>query len=753
MKKKLLFAMAAGAMLFATSCQNDLDVMGNVGNEALVSFTVTTPEMVTRAYSDGLSATHLQYAVYQGESELRDLTVTDGEIHGTTTVNLQLATGNTYTVLFWAAAEDAPYTVDFGAKTMTVDYNGALSNDENRDAFYAKHTFTVTGTQTETVKLYRPFAQLNIGTADYQASEDAGYVPTKSQVKVATYSTLNLWNGSVADETTCTYAFAAIPDGEEFPVDGYEYLAMNYVLVGAKQVVDVEFSYKDEASEAKTRTVGSVPVQRNYRTNIYGNLLTSMVDINVEIVPEYNEPAYEADALYQAAAFGGEVTLTEDVVLTNPLAIQANATIDLGGKTLTGIVTVAEGVQATISNGKIVNTDNTVSGITSNGDLTLNDVEVESARHALRIESGNAVINGGTYKVVPVSNSTLYALNAGDGANSIANVTIKGGTFIGPKGTMADSGGAVTVKTGSTVNIEGGDFSGGKTKTLSSNGTLVVTGGTFDQNPATYVAGGYTTLENNGTYTVIEGIKVENTDQLETVISNAPAGSTIVLAKNVNYGDITIGEWSDVIIESEENTTMRFITTADSKIENVTLKNATFNFTTGANQKAGSFVVIDAAAKIENLVIENCTLVGDGNKNSYGIYGQNPNASIVVKDCNFSKLGYAIQATAGGGYKSLLVENCTFDTIKSWAILPQYGYNGDLEITGCTFANTNGGLVKTGAFNGTFTFTNNTITNSVGHDGKDSKWFEVNASAATKVVSGNTKDGAAWTPGAENGLN
>ena len=149
MKKKLLFAMAAGAMLFATSCQNDLDVMGNVGDEALVSFSITTPEMVTRAYSDGTTANVLEYAVYNAAGDR--LTALGGEkaINISTNVEIQLATGNTYTVLFWAANENAPYGVDFDAKTMTVDYTNAVSNDETRDAFFAKHTFTVTGTQTE----------------------------------------------------------------------------------------------------------------------------------------------------------------------------------------------------------------------------------------------------------------------------------------------------------------------------------------------------------------------------------------------------------------------------------------------------------------------------------------------------------------------------------------------------------------------------------------------------------------------------
>ena len=183
----------------------------------------------------------------------------------------------------------------------------------------------------------------------------------------------------------------------------------------------------------------------------------------------------------------------------------------------------------------------------------------------------------------------------------------------------------------------------------------------------------------------------------------------------------------------------------------MTIKNIDFGFTTGTGQ-AGACVVINKDAEINNLVLDNITFVGDGKKNSYGITGQNPNASIIVKNCNFSNLGYAIQTISGGGYKSLTVEKCTFDNIISWAILPQYGYNGDLTINYCTFMNSNGGLVKTGAFNGTFTFTNNTITDCTGHDGVDSKWFEVNASAATKVISGNTKGGAAWIPDEAVGL-
>ena len=289
--KKILFGMMA-ALTLAASCQNDFDYVPNGEETAQVTFNVGAPKMATRAFSDGTTATVLQYAVYNAEgNELTDLTVTDGEIHGSTTVNLQLTTGNTYSVIFWAAAENAPYTVDFDAKTMTVDYTNAVSNDEKRDAFYAYHEFTVTGSQTETVYLKRPFAQLNIGTNDYEESASAGYTPAYSYVKVPVSSELNLVDGTVNTAAEVEFKLASIPANEEFPVADYDYLSMNYLLVAAeKEVVDIEFGYSENNTTVeKSRIVGSVPVQRNHRTNIYGQLLTSDVDINVEIKPGYDD--------------------------------------------------------------------------------------------------------------------------------------------------------------------------------------------------------------------------------------------------------------------------------------------------------------------------------------------------------------------------------------------------------------------------------------------------------------------------------
>ena len=421
-------------MMFATSCENELDLGTNVGENAQVTFSVGTPEIATRAYSDGQTATVLQYAVYDAAgTELTDLTVTNGEIHGSTTVNLQLTTGNTYSVIFWAAAPTAPYSVDFANKTMTVDYTNAVSNDEKRDAFYKYHTFTVKGAQTETIELKRPFAQLNIGTNDYAASTSAGYTPTQSAVTVnKIYSTLDLVEGKVSNEVAAEFALANIKKDETFPVAGNEYLAMNYLLVGKdKETVEVEFTYTD-GSNAKTRTVGSVPVQRNYRTNIYGQLLTSDVKVNVEIEPDYEEPAFDNEhgyyfdgTSYFINAPEGIVWMANEVNKVGPQAanIFDNKTvfltrdIDMGGIEVTPIGDYAssrtmfrgtfDGQGYTISNFKVTK-------------ATTRTEKVSDCPYGL---FGNV---NGTIKNLTIDNATVAPANNGKFAGVLAGRLNKG---------------------------------------------------------------------------------------------------------------------------------------------------------------------------------------------------------------------------------------------------------------------------------------------------------------------------------------
>ena len=719
MKKHLLLGMAAIASWFATSCQNEIESV-NAGKTSTVSFKVETPEIKSRAFSDGKTATVLQYAVYDEEgNELKDLTVDNGEIDIKTTVNLKLTTGNTYSVIFWAAAPDAPYKVDFANKTMKVDYNNAVSNDENRDAFYKYHIFTVKGAQTETIELKRPFAQLNIGTNDFEASKKAGYIVKQSSVKVPVYSTLNMEHGTVDGLETREFKLANIPAGEDFPVQGYKYLAMNYLLV-SKETVDVEFTYTD-GDDAKTRTVGSVPVQRNYRTNIYGQLLTSDVDINVEIKPEYNEPAHEADALYHAAAFGGEVTLTEDVELKTPLNIQANMILNLNGKTISGaiakgagaVVNVAEGVTAKIDGGTINSTvENgdaainnagklvlegvTINGapladggysayaVISSGNLVIEEGTVVSAdRGCIKVTgAGETVINGGTFTNKDINPRTLtsHVVDVEDG--STHKLTINSGTFQHLHATT--SGGVVICnRTKGTVYVNGGNFSGGYyygNNNLSDygyGGTFSVKGGTYTAKPADeYIADGYRVFTYGDKYVVVandvNGVKTA--DELAAALKAEVEKINVVLLNDIDLpitslGDITAGSGEyklggentkNITIDlngHKLNVTTTYWSAIGAKNDDAlfTIKNGTM---TSTGNSAGTWNAWDVR-------FSNCNYEFENVKFEKAVALDNVDRSTKMKDVTITDTHntdtYGLWITAEG--QKVTLEDCTIDML------------------------------------------------------------------------------------------
>ncbi len=306
--KKVFLAVAAMAML-ATACTKDDAVSG--GNDSLVSFTIDSPELQTR-YGEGDEAKVLNYAFYNEDGILEAISAITAEKAVTlnadrkATIQVPLVEGRTYSAIFWASAPDAiadgVYTVNWTAKTVEMATN-LTANDESYDAFY-NYTINIDpAKKTHKIELRRPFAQINIATADKTAASSAGFDAAATKVTVNAYNKLQFAvkeiegvNTPVAevagDMVPFTYGWAANATGTAtVGSKTYDMLSMNYVLVDARTLVNVKMEVSEDATNFTapiTRDYTTVPVQRNYRTFIVGNLLTTTNEFNVTTVPGFN---------------------------------------------------------------------------------------------------------------------------------------------------------------------------------------------------------------------------------------------------------------------------------------------------------------------------------------------------------------------------------------------------------------------------------------------------------------------------------
>ena len=431
---------------------------------------------------------------------------------------------------------------------------------------------------------------------------------------------------------------------------------------------DNAWNLKDEANlgNGKYATSDGEPLWIDLGINLVATQQTYEEDYQDN---QYDDGAYyvtevsNEDELVFALALGGNIELSNSIELSETVTVPAGvtATLNLNGKTLTGSI-LAPNADLTVENGTIANTEATVSAIEINsGKLTLNNVTIESARHAVRVDGDVEVtINGGTYAVNPTTVKTLHALNV----SGNATVNVYDGTFVGPKGTTADSGSAVTAQAGATVNIYGGTFSGGKNNTLSAKGTLSVYGGTFDQDPTSYVANGYRAVKAGDLYYVISEDASTPVTTADELVSALEAGEDVVLLNSIKIDPANMSNaYGTTGINVKNGQTI------DGNGYTLDIKGAGGTWDSGINTTGGT--------------IKNLTVTGSF-RGIFINHNSNYSETVVLDNVTIDGTTYTISCDQGMN-QNLIATNSTFKGWTSYAATL-----GSATFNGCTFGEGNG---------------------------------------------------------------
>lgn len=411
MKKVTIFGMFAALML-ANSCSEDNSVPQADSSLAQVTFKVSADGALTRAISDGTTVDELVYRVFDKNgnpiARLPLVKEAAADLSSGHTVALTLAKGQTYKVAFWAQkAGNTAYTVNDDMQ-VAVNYSGA-NNDESRDAFFNAVEITVKDDVAQTVELKRPFAQLNVGstTADWNAAVASGAIVTESKVTVKqAATTLNVLDGKVSGAADVNFTYAAKP-GELLKVDAdgdgtkedYEYLSMSYILPNdatdgtQKTLASAEFTFKAASGTEIVVKNGlqNLPLQRNYRTNIVGNILSGTTTFTVVVDPAFSTPDHNTTYRIAHASTQAEMTAA---------ASQPNTVVKLAaGNSYTLSAAPADGV--VFSSDDAATTTVKIPAAVTATNVSFENVTVESPntnyvgiQHATTVKYKGCVITG-----------------------------------------------------------------------------------------------------------------------------------------------------------------------------------------------------------------------------------------------------------------------------------------------------------------------------------------------------------------------
>lgn len=460
MKQNFLLAtLCLGLGLFVASCSKN-ELRTKVGdNEVIATFSISTPGTMTKAQTAGKGETvdKVQCVVFDDQgNEIAALSQNLPIVAKKATFSTRLVKGQAYRVAFFAY-KDGVYNVS-DLKNITLEAASQAANSESRDAFTAFVDISATDTESpisKTIPLYRPFAQLNIActAADFAAAEAAGISIASSSVSLGSSAVAFETFSAYEDKVTGTaidqidFTDAAIIAGEELTVEGvtYKSLSMNYILVGdrgEKNTADVSFSWKSANGKTGSATFSAVPFQRNWRTNIIGDLLTNPAAFNIYIDDPFDDEfnlvnvVSTPDQLDAALSQGGVVTVAANVGDIDLVNVQADEPITLKLESNVGTISLGDS-HGTVSPAVTIE----VGAGVDFPELVLGDLSEQ--QNSSLAKGYTQTLKDVTIKADPDAGVCTEGISFSKKFGLVENLTIEGVKFDGSKNTTANNNGAI----------------------------------------------------------------------------------------------------------------------------------------------------------------------------------------------------------------------------------------------------------------------------------------------------------------------
>lgn len=441
--KKCFLLMAGIILLVFAACQSDELANGGRNGEVAASFSVQLPgngnNAVTRAATagDGTSVNRCIMEIYLND-ELYSRQIGAIQPDGLTAgFDVRLVTSQTYKFVFWAdhvesvegdaIKTDLHYnTADLRNISMQGDYNGS-GKDDTRDAFFASLEKLVTNAFSESVELTRPFGQLNIKTEDLASIPDnqkEEFVPVTAGLSFKNlYTGFNAATGDLLGEPTAVAYKAA-----SAVADANGNLTVDYLFApntaGGQHLVNMTLAvYNAAGGQITTKALNNIPVQRNYKTNVTGNLLTVDGKVNVMVTPAFSSPALSEKVIEVASVSEVAEALKTNTNVVVTEAPKEAATISLP-KYESGDVAVSITLPET-SNDITINYTTETGEESKNAPKELNITTPSVSKIIIDASESTVTLNGQSYTAVEATtaDNTLIV----ESSVTIGTLTLKKG--------------------------------------------------------------------------------------------------------------------------------------------------------------------------------------------------------------------------------------------------------------------------------------------------------------------------------------